>query len=206
MPRPCRIEGYAIVSEDGMIANAAGIMPDSLKFEADQHFFERGLDGVDVVVHGRHSHERQPPSYLRRRLILTRQVPAIEADPSNEKALFWNPAGASFEQALGKLPTSRPFSWTSDNGRVDAAMAPVDNVPCRSTRRARHIRADRPLTNNTGHSSRLAKSGRLVRRMSHRVDPAAIAEEARTVRLDPFSGLPDGPFRWGIVQRQNRGL
>ncbi|MFZ3325108.1 MAG: hypothetical protein WA231_04105, partial [Methylocella sp.] len=21
-----------------------------------------------------------------------------------------------------------------------------------------------------------------------------------------FSGLPDGPFRWGIVQRQNRGL
>src|SRR6202043_2498214 len=22
----------------------------------------------------------------------------------------------------------------------------------------------------------------------------------------PFSGLRDGPFRWGIVQRQNRGL
>ena len=66
MPRPRRIEGYAIVSEDGMLANAAGIMPDSLKFEADQHFFERGLDGVDVVVHGRHSHERQPRSYLRR--------------------------------------------------------------------------------------------------------------------------------------------
>src|ERR1700674_2635884 len=29
-----------------------------------------------------------------------------------------------------------------------------------------------------------AESGRLVRRMSHRVDPAAIAEEARTVRLE----------------------
>ncbi|MGH6840396.1 MAG: dihydrofolate reductase family protein [Methylocella sp.] len=98
-----RIEGYAIVSEDGMLTNAAGIMPDSLKLEADQHFFERGLDGVDVVVHGRHSHERQPCSYLRRRLILTRQVPAIAADPSNEKALLWNPAGASFEQALALL-------------------------------------------------------------------------------------------------------
>jgi dihydrofolate reductase len=36
---------------------------------------------------------------LRRRLIVTRQVPAILADPSNEKALFWNPAGASFEAA-----------------------------------------------------------------------------------------------------------
>jgi dihydrofolate reductase len=102
-PRPRRIEGYAIVSEEGMLANAAGIMPDSLKFEADRHFFERGLDGVDVVVHGRHSHERQPRSYLRRRLILTRQIPAIAADPSNEKALFWNPAGASFEQALAVL-------------------------------------------------------------------------------------------------------
>jgi hypothetical protein len=105
VPRPGRIEGYAIVSEDGMLANAAGVMPDSLKFEADRHFFERGLDGVDVVVHGRHSHERQPRSYLRRRLILTRQVPAIAADPSNEKSLFWNPAGASFEQALAVLGT-----------------------------------------------------------------------------------------------------
>ena len=105
MPMPRRIEGYAIVSEDGMLANAAGIMPDSLKFEADRHFFERGLDGVDVVVHGRHSHERQPRSHLRRRLILTRQIPAIAADPSNGKALFWNPAGASFEQALAALGT-----------------------------------------------------------------------------------------------------
>jgi len=104
-PHSCRVEGYAIVSEDGMLANAAGIMPNSLKFEADQHFFERGLEAVDVVVHGRNSHERQARSYLRRRLILTRQIPAIEPDPSNELALFWNPAGASFEQALATLGT-----------------------------------------------------------------------------------------------------
>jgi len=103
MATPRRIEGYAIVSEDGMLANAAGIMPDSLKFEADQRFFERGLDGVDVVVHGRHSHEQQPHSHLRRRLILTRHVPVIAADSSNDKARFWNPAGASLEQALAVL-------------------------------------------------------------------------------------------------------
>ena len=53
MPHPHRIEGYAIVSEDGMLANAAGVMPDALQFEADKHFFEQGLDGVDIVVHGR---------------------------------------------------------------------------------------------------------------------------------------------------------
>ena len=103
MTRPRRIEGFAIVSEDGMIANAASIMPASLKFEADQRFFERGLEGVDVVVHGRHSNESQSRSYLRRRLILTRQIPAIASDPSNEKALLWNPTGASFEQALTAL-------------------------------------------------------------------------------------------------------
>jgi len=98
-----RIEGYAIVSEDGMLANAAGAMPDSLKFEADQAFFERGLDGVDVVVHGRHSHEQQRRSDVRQRLILTHSTPAIAADPSNKKALFWNPAGASLEQAMAVL-------------------------------------------------------------------------------------------------------
>jgi len=45
-----RIEGYAIVSEDGTLATEAGIMPDSLKFDADARFFEAGLNGVDVVV------------------------------------------------------------------------------------------------------------------------------------------------------------
>ena len=86
-----------------MIANAARIMPASLKVEVDQRFFERGLDGVDVVAHGRHSHEQQARSHLRRRLILTRRVAATAADPSNEKALLWNPSGASLEEALTAL-------------------------------------------------------------------------------------------------------
>jgi len=98
-----RIAGYAIVSTDGMIANAAGIMPEELKLEADQRFFAQGLDGVEAVVHGAHSHEQQPHSHLRRRLILTRLVPALAPDPSNAQALFWNPAGASFAQAWAAL-------------------------------------------------------------------------------------------------------
>jgi dihydrofolate reductase len=98
-----RIEGYAIISEDGMLADAARIMPESLKFEADQRFFEHGLDGVDVVVHGRHSQERQPRSHLRHRLVLSRRISAIATHPSNARALLWNPAGASFEQALSAL-------------------------------------------------------------------------------------------------------
>jgi hypothetical protein len=103
MSGPRRIEGYAIVSEDGMLADALGVMPDALKFDADRRFFERGLDGVDVVVHGRHSHEQQPHSAQRRRLIVTREVAGVAADPGNEKARLWNPAGASLEQALADL-------------------------------------------------------------------------------------------------------
>ena len=103
MSGPKRIEGYAIVSEEGMLADASRVMPDSLKFDADRRFFERGMDRVDVAVHGRHSHEQQPHSPLRWRLILTRRVPALALDPANEKARLWNPAGASFEQALAAL-------------------------------------------------------------------------------------------------------
>jgi hypothetical protein len=98
-----RVEGYAIVSQDGMLADAARVMPPSLMFAADQRFYERGLDQVDVVVHGRYSQERQPRSNSRHRLVLTRTIPAIAAHPSNSKALLWNPAGALFEEALSAL-------------------------------------------------------------------------------------------------------
>jgi dihydrofolate reductase len=120
MSGPRRIEGFAIVSEDGMLADAAGVMPDALRFEADQRFFERGLDRVDVVVHGRNSHEQQPHSHLRRRLIVSGQVPALAADPSNEKALYWNPAGASLERALAALVEPNPRIGVIGGTRVFA--------------------------------------------------------------------------------------
>jgi dihydrofolate reductase len=103
-----RIEGYAIISEDGMLATADRTMPDSLKFEADQKFFERGLDGVDVVVHGRHSQEQQARSPLRHRLMLTRRVSGVAPHPSNPRARLWNPAGASFKEALAALGAPGP--------------------------------------------------------------------------------------------------
>ena len=132
------IEGYAIVSDDGMLADAAGIMPDALIFEADQRFFERGLDGADVVVHGRHSHERQPRSHLRRRLILTRQVPSIAADPANERALLWNPAGASFEQALAAIGT--PTSSVAVIGGTDVFAMFLDHYDLFHLTRAPGVR------------------------------------------------------------------
>jgi dihydrofolate reductase len=94
-----RIDGYVIVSADGMLANAQNVMPDELKFEGDKRFFTAALDRADLIVHGRHSHEDQPNSPQRKRIILTRQVEATAPDPANPKALLWNPAGASFEAA-----------------------------------------------------------------------------------------------------------
>jgi len=94
-----RIEGYVIVSADGMLADARHIMPDALKFESDQAFFSAALDRSDLIVHGRNSFEDQPNSPRRVRVILTRTVSAVAPDPKNPKATLWNPHGASFEQA-----------------------------------------------------------------------------------------------------------
>ena len=94
-----RIEGYVIVSADGMLANAGNVMPDELKFEGDKAFFTAALERADLIVHGRNSYEDQPNSPQRKRLILTRKVSSLATDPSNPNATLWNPAGASFEAA-----------------------------------------------------------------------------------------------------------
>ncbi|MEI8151858.1 MAG: dihydrofolate reductase, partial [Hyphomicrobiales bacterium] len=97
--RPYRIEGIAIVSADGMIADSGGIQPDTLKLEADQRFFHATLDAATVLLHGRNSAEGGPHMAERRRLILTRGVVGLSRDPQNANAIHWNPAGASLEQA-----------------------------------------------------------------------------------------------------------
>ena len=107
MSRPFHIEGYAIVSADGMIANVEGVMPDALKIEADQRFFHCSLDRAGAVAHGRHSQETDGGAPQRRRLILTRRIAALAPDPQNDKAVWWNSAGASLEQAWEALGAPR---------------------------------------------------------------------------------------------------
>src|SRR5665647_902049 len=94
-----RIDGYVIVSADGMLANADHAMPEQLKFEGDKQFFAAALDAADLIVHGRNSYEDQPNSPRRKRGILTRKIGGLAPDPSNPKATLWNPAGALFEAA-----------------------------------------------------------------------------------------------------------
>jgi hypothetical protein len=82
-----------------MLANAAHVMPDQLKFEGDKRFFTDALDRADLIVHGRNSFEDQPNSPRRKRLVVTRTIASVAPDPSNPKATLWNPAGAPFEAA-----------------------------------------------------------------------------------------------------------
>lgn len=95
-----------IVSIDGMIADHKGVMPNSIRNDADQRFFQDSLDRATVVLHGRHSHEGGPRSAHRKRLVLTRQVAALAPDPTYPNALYWNPLGATLDQALGEIGAS----------------------------------------------------------------------------------------------------
>lgn len=106
MPLPDRIEGLAIVSADGMIADAQRIQPPSLVIEADQRYFRRHLDEAAALVHGRDSSEGGPDAARRRRLILTRRIEGLSPDPRHPRAILWNPASATLEQAWDALGLS----------------------------------------------------------------------------------------------------
>jgi hypothetical protein len=98
-PVSLRTEGYAIVTADGMLADRHGRIPRELKIDADQRFFEQGLEAADLIVHGKHSHEQQSHSDKRRRLVLTRKITGLASHASLPNAKLWNPAGLSFVEA-----------------------------------------------------------------------------------------------------------
>jgi dihydrofolate reductase len=101
--KPYRIEGYAIISSDGMIADATSAFPAALIFDADKQYYERELDRVDAVIQGRNSHESQQNSPRRRRLVLTRKIVALAPDPDRPNSFLWNPVGASLDDACAAL-------------------------------------------------------------------------------------------------------
>jgi hypothetical protein len=97
------IEGFAIVSRDGMLAAADGLMPNSLKFDKDQHFLDRALDGAVLLVHGRMSHECQPNSCNRRRLLLSRGCGRFSTAPVEPHVWLWNPETTPFPEVCKAL-------------------------------------------------------------------------------------------------------
>jgi dihydrofolate reductase len=98
-----RLEGYAIVSIDGMIADRDGRMTETLTIEADQVFYRTSLARAQLIVHGRNSSEGGAEAEARRRLVVTSRVDALSPSESNPRAVLWNPLGVRFADVLQAL-------------------------------------------------------------------------------------------------------
>lgn len=173
---PYRIEGYAIVSADGMIADGDGAMPDSIRNDADQKFLQTELDRAAVVVHGSRSHEGGPRAAGRKRLIVTRRIATIAPDPSHPNALLWNPAGATLQEALAKLSVGGGTAAIIGGTEVFGMFLPLYDAFHLTRAAFAKIPGGRPLFPAIGtHSTpedALAAYG-LKRGVRHDIDPAA---------------------------------
>ena len=95
------IVGYAIASADGLIADARGVMPPALKLDADQRHFRRALDGSDLTVLGRLTHEAAPNVRRRRRLVVSRRVAGFVRE--DEVTFRCDPGAVGLGAALARL-------------------------------------------------------------------------------------------------------
>ena len=102
LKRP-RIEGYAVISSEGMIAASDGSFPEQIKIPADHEFYQSSLDRAAAIANGRHSAEGGEKEKRRRRIVLTRRINGIVPDPKNPKAILWNPGSAPFDEAWQRL-------------------------------------------------------------------------------------------------------
>ena len=98
-----RVEGYAVISKEGMIARSDGSFPEEIKIPADHAFYQAAVDAASAVANGAHSAEGGPKEKERKRLRLTRRNTRLMPDPGNPLVFFWNPAKASFDEAWQRL-------------------------------------------------------------------------------------------------------
>jgi hypothetical protein len=94
-----KFHGHAIVSDNDMIADADGNMPERLINSSDFSRFQRELDRAGAIIVGRKGHEAHPDKHGRNRIVVSSSAKGIER---RADAWWWNPAQASFEQALAR--------------------------------------------------------------------------------------------------------
>jgi dihydrofolate reductase len=95
------------VSDDGMIADAAGAMPEQLKNDADWAHFQAELADAELILIGRRSHESSPSRRTRPRLVVSGAVNSLERRPN---AWWWNPLTIPLQEVLEQV--------LPDGGRV----------------------------------------------------------------------------------------
>jgi len=114
--RPIEIHGYAIVSDDDMIAASDGLTPVSLRNEADWEYYQRAQARSALIVFGRHSHELEPNVRGERRLVISQGAGGIE---NRAGAWWWNPAHTSWDVVAKMLPTSGEVAVCGGQGAFD---------------------------------------------------------------------------------------
>ena len=168
---PLEIIGHAIVSADGMIADATHRMPAGLRNDADWRRFQAALDSARLVVVGRLGHAAHP-NPGRRRLVVTSSVAAFDdADP---RAILWNPAGMRLDAVLDRLAITNGIVAVTGGTRVFdlflpwftrfdlvhvAAITIPDGIPCFSSGPPRAVLADAGLA--LTHEDQLDPDARL---------------------------------------------
>ncbi len=95
--RPVEIHGYAIVSDDDRIADAHGEVPASLRNEKEFVAYQYALAQSDLVVFARKSHENEPETHGRPRMVVSREARGLE---SRAGVWWWNPAEIGWAEAV----------------------------------------------------------------------------------------------------------
>jgi len=91
------VHGHAIVGGDARMTDAAGAMPEALRFESDWALFQAALDRADVALVGRRTHAAAPNVKRRRRVVVTRE-PARPLD--DDRAVAFDPAAGDLRGFL----------------------------------------------------------------------------------------------------------
>src|SRR5215470_6686152 len=175
-----RIEGYAIISREGMIAKSDGSFPEELKIPADQQFYQDAVDRASAVVNGRHSAEGGPKEKARKRIRVTRTVHRVVPDPDNANVVLWNPGSVSFDEAWQKLNIDGGTLAVVGGTDVFAVFLTIGYDAFFLTRTPVSLPRGRPVFPGVGHGvapeEPLRQHG-LVLKETRPLDPITILEE-----------------------------
>ena len=98
--KPVEIHGYAIVSDDHMIADATDQVPLSLRNEKDWEQYQAAQARATLVVFARISHQFEPNTRAEPRLVISRTANGLE---TRDDAWWWNPAQTPWPTVAQKL-------------------------------------------------------------------------------------------------------
>ena len=129
-PRPSPghvVEGHAIVSPEGMIADAQGVFPPALGDAEDWARFQAALDACVATVLARASHEATPNRANRLRVVMSRAARGLSR---REDVWWWNPADVPPAAMLAEVaPGGGRIGVPGGRAAFDLFLRPAPGQP-----------------------------------------------------------------------------